>query len=1762
MVAVCVSLLPVAGHGNTLSWSGGSSVSGNWNDSANWGSVGTPANGDTLIFGAIATSRLATTNNLSNLVLNQIRFNGSSGGFALYGNAFTLTNSIMATNTAGANTINDSLTVATADVTMLVSNSATLTLNGQINGTVGITKTGGGTLLYQNSSGSNPYSGTTRVNAGILQLNVSGTAAFGGPLIIGDGSGTAATVRHLQSTEISDVLPITINLGGLLDLNGFSELISTSLALNSGSISTGTGTLTLAPNATITLSTVSAVPTINGNLNVGSSGTCTIQGSGYLNINAVVSGVANIVKNGSVNVFLDNANTFNGSFTANGSGYVEIATSTALGGTNGGTVINGSVQLIIDSGVNVINENLTMNSTYANGAIWLDASAVSSWTATNITLSATTTISVANGSTLTLIGPISGPGGVTKTGPGTLTYSGNNGNTYTGPTIVNNGLLQLGNAEAGIPYGSLTITNATVRDLNDYGLNGGQVPITVQRGGVFDLNGHFDEFANSMTLSGGGTVNLGSGGTLQMLGFPTAITNLSGNGAINGSGYLQLNASPCTIYVADGTSLDVFPNVAGPTAITKTGAGTLNFRSANSYTGLTTISQGYLWAYNPLSLGTTTSGTVVSSGATLGLAGSIGITNESLTLNGPGAASDYGALDVEDNPGTNIWAGPITLNADSTFDPWYANSGLRIIGPISGAGGVIELTGSSGTLSLEGTTANTYAGTTTVNSGTLLLGKPTGIKAVPGPLVIGSNTTVRLLNDSQIYNGSASVTMYDSSLFDLAGFNEWIGPLSIQGAQITSGTGLLYLGGNIVVNPSTVAQSVISGNASIWNQTITITNSGCHYLPDLVISANVSSGGHGGQGLIKDGDGVVSLVGNNSFIGPVTINRGSLWAQTSAALGNTNAAATVNNGGNLFLYGGVLDFGLKPLVLNGPGNGLSFSALDCEGTCSWGGSITLNSDSTVCPEPGASLNLTGALSGPGGITEVPPGPYAGGTLIFGGTNANTYAGLTTVNGGTLLLNKTAGLNAVPGNLVVNGTVRLGANQQIADTADVLVTLVNSGGLFDLGTYSEYINTLRGEGTVNFGTSGYLGIGYNNGTSQFDGVMTGVGFASGWTLSKSGAGTFTITGTNTFSAGATHVFAGKLVINGYQPQSPVLVESGATLGGSGTVGPIAAMGNISPGNSPGILTSSNVTFASSGQYTVDLTGPTPGVGYDQLNVRGTNTLANATLTVIPAFTTPAAIGQKFIIINNDLSDAITGTFNGLAEGATNTAGGYKFTISYAGGTGNDVVLTLTALPGAVAGSTVTSGNGSHGIDPNDCNNLSLVITNTAGTPMTGINVTLSTTTEGVLITQPYATCPNIPANGSGTNIAPFQISTLPSFVCGNPINLQLIVNSSLGLFTMNYVLNTGESAVPTRFDNNTITNVPDIGTIESTNNVTSWSGGPITKVTVSLWLVAPIDSDLNLSLISPDGTTVPLSTANGAGANFGSGSADASRTTFDDSAATAITAGSPPFVGTFRPQSPLSAFIGTSPIGAWRLHIQDSFGSGSPDTLRAWSLSLSGTSCNTGSGICDLCLPAITNAITLSDPVQTGRWIGNAVVASCGTPKTWPGTFAGSFHFDEYSFTNTSPADACVTVELQSPSNILATAYLNSFDPANIPANYLGDAGNSTHGGQTTFSCTVPAGATFLVVVTEVIANAGTQPYILQLSGLPCPPPTLSIQPVATNQARLYWPTWAGGYLLVSESNIVFNAWAMVTNEPIVGNHLYNVTNTIIPPDRFYRLRKP
>jgi len=934
-------------------------------------------------------------------------------------------------------------------------------------------------------------------------------------------------------------------------------------------------------------------------------------------------------------------------------------------------------------------------------------------------------------------------------------------------------------------------------------------------------------------------------------------------------------------------------------------------------------------------------------------------------------------------------------------------------------------------------------------------------------------------------------------------------------------------------------------------RTITVDAGSAFY--NLVVNASVTDQGAGFK--IVNGLGrpnFVRLINNNSFAGPFTIDGLTVSAESPLALGVTNGATTVTNNGELFMY--------STSITNETLNLSAGSTFTAQNDCSWYGPIILGGSATVKTFNSALFDLVGVISGTGNLTST-----GAGRNRFSGGPANTYAGTTTVDSGILVLNHSG--VAIPGNVVVNSgaTLQLAASLQTSQSGDVLV---NAGGLFEFSTFIDYMDTLRGAGQVDFGVNGWIYLGLNNGSSEFDGTFTGTGLAGGWTVGKTGTGTFILNGNSSYTAGITRLNnslgAGKFIINGSQPLIPITVDNGCTLGGSGTVGTILANGIISPGNSPGILTSSNVTFSGTGHYIVELTGPNPGTDYDQLNVTGTNILANAVLTVVPNFTKPVPIGYQFVILKNNLSTPITGAFNGLAEGATISAGSYSFTISYVGGAGHDVVLTLKTIPGAVAGSTVSSGNGDHGLDPNGCNNLYLVVTNGTGTPMTGVTAVISTTTQGVLIGQPASAYPDIPAHGTGTNITAFQISTLPSFACGTTINLDLAVTTGASSFTAAFAQQSGEpSVVPSRYDNSTVTNIPDVGTVFSTNVVSGFAG-PVLKVTVSMWLTHPIDSDLSLSLISPDGITVPLAMNTGAGANFGIAcSPDGDRTTFDDAAATAITAASPPFMGTFRPQGTLASFIGGTANGNWRLEVTDSF-AGSLGALRCWSLFLDGVNCGTGSGACDTCIPPIVDSVTPASPLQLDRRLRDGVTASCGLPKSFTafGT-VNNYHFNTYLFTNTSPADACVSVELQSTNDVMAALYLNTFVPSNIGSNFLADSGFSTAGGVTTCSGTIPAGANFVVVVNETSPNSGTLPFTLTLTGLPCPPPFLVIDPlIPTPNVHLHWPSWAGGYNLEATPSLFPSNWTTIPNEPIVVGNQYNVTNAETPVSRYYRLHKP
>ncbi len=155
----------------------------------------------------------------------------------------------------------------------------------------------------------------------------------------------------------------------------------------------------------------------------------------------------------------------------------------------------------------------------------------------------------------------------------------------------------------------------------------------------------------------------------------------------------------------------------------------------------------------------------------------------------------------------------------------------------------------------------------------------------------------------------------------------------------------------------------------------------------------------------------------------------------------------------------------------------------------------------------------------------------------------------------------------------------------------------------------------------------------------------------------------------------------VTINGQRGN--IVLEEGAILKGAGKVGNITIMsgGRVAPGASPGCLAAGNTTFNDGSHFDVELAGTTVCSDYDQLRVTGTVNLGNANLNTSFLNSFKPKSGDSFTILDNDGTDAITGTFKDLSEGATFTVDGVVFKVSYTGGDGNDVVLTVQSVPGS-------------------------------------------------------------------------------------------------------------------------------------------------------------------------------------------------------------------------------------------------------------------------------------------------------------------------------------------------------------------------------------------------------------------------------------------------------------------------------------------------
>ncbi|HWD19009.1 MAG TPA: proprotein convertase P-domain-containing protein [Verrucomicrobiae bacterium] len=321
--------------------------------------------------------------------------------------------------------------------------------------------------------------------------------------------------------------------------------------------------------------------------------------------------------------------------------------------------------------------------------------------------------------------------------------------------------------------------------------------------------------------------------------------------------------------------------------------------------------------------------------------------------------------------------------------------------------------------------------------------------------------------------------------------------------------------------------------------------------------------------------------------------------------------------------------------------------------------------------------------------------------------------------------------------------------------------------------------------------------------------------------------------------------------------------------------------------------------------------------------------------------------------------------------------------------------------------ISGGNGNGLIDPNECNNLTVIITNATSTFATGL--------QGVLTSDAYPDIslgtsivpfPDVPPHSTVSSSIPFSISSSPDFPCGTPVKLGLTVKYDQGVFATDLVLATGVVGSPNTFANTPVQPISiPTGATGLMAPVTVSGLQSAAKITVSAYVTAQFDAGMTLNLISPNGTTIALASGEGGlGANFGAGCGLGAATTFDDSAATAISAGTAPFIGSFLPEQPLSTFAlasGANLNGIWQLQVIDQF-PGDAAQLQCWSMTVTPYVCSPGTGSCAGSDLSVTMVAQPNPSISGSNFVCTLVASNSGpsvaTDVTVQQVFDGSIAY--------------------------------------------------------------------------------------------------------------------------------------------------------------------
>jgi len=1000
-------------------------------------------------------------------------------------------------NLGGANrtfTVNDSAAAST-DLTISGAVGATnrrLTVTGDgdtlISGNVslgsgGITKTGSGTLTL---SGANSYTGTT--NIGIA------AGASGGTLVLG----------------ANNVLPnTTVNLyAGTLDINTRTDTIG---ALNLGggaggttaSVTGTTGTLTLGGNLTYSAANNANGATISANLNLGGANRTftvndssaaatdlTISGNiGATNRNLIVTGAGNtlisgnittgsgaVTKQGSGTLTLAGNNTYSGTTTIAASGGTILAASdNALGAATGAVTVNSGGTLALDTGVNISKSTgtLTLSGTgtsASTGALHNAAASgqTAQWTG-NIALAGNTTITAADN--LLILGDDMDFDNTINLGAYTLTLNTTSASGVT-PTYL--------------PYPAYGLDPTNIYIAGTITGTGG---LTKTGAGTVNLiTNTSNSYTGATTITGGKLIVDGVGDNPVISGTSVIVGNSSSPGAADSvilqMGQLASVPAPNNLI---GTYNDV-TNVAS-TSLTVYADGLLNLNGGSNAFSTVSLTGGHITggdiAYNPL--------LTITGGITANASDRTAVIEESNV----GMSANSFTISVA--PGTT--PSGIDLQIDSILQ-----NGIGFTNSNSSTS--FAKTG-TGTLLLTG--ANTYQGATDIQQGIVIAQNNTALGQV-GPSLgsLDNSTTVQSGAQLQLQGGltvgSETLTLSGSgvggtgALRSVSGTNTWNGFVRLAAdSRIHADAGSTLN----ITNPNGVNSSILNGTAAGRNL---IFGGDGNIAVNGAIGANVAN-------VTKEGDGMLTLAGNNAYTGATAVTDGIVRITHNSGLSGTGATVSAGAALQFAQNASNNDINVAAIGATISGTGVSGGGAiqNVTGSNTYAGNITLAANSSITANSGSALTLSGSVTGAGYALETGGSgnlTYSGaiggsgttvtkvgtGTMTLAGASANTFTGNLAVNEGTVNLNKTAGVNAAGGNVVVGDGVGAAssanlvyqASNQLANSASVTL---NADGRMAMGTFSDTISTLGGTGLLDLGTTGELILG---GASLFSGSITGSG----------------------------------------------------------------------------------------------------------------------------------------------------------------------------------------------------------------------------------------------------------------------------------------------------------------------------------------------------------------------------------------------------------------------------------------------------------------------------------------------------------------------------------------------------------------------------------------------------------------------------------------------------------------------------------------------